>query len=103
MVTCSKCGADPERVKTFDRTASMSGSIMGDEHIESLYYCQACGVYTIEYYVDHFGGDETARTEGPIAKERGDELVKIISRCDRPWDKKCRCPAHVEYFDGGLD
>jgi hypothetical protein len=76
---------------------------MGDEHIESLYYCQACGVYTIEYYVDHFCNDETVKTEGPISKERGAELAAIIARCRTPYDKKCRCPAHREYFDGGLD
>jgi hypothetical protein len=53
--------------------------------------------------VDHFCGEETARAEGPIAKERGDHLAAIIARCDRPWDKKCRCPAHREYFGDGLD
>lgn len=44
-----------------------------------------------------------ADSEGSIAKERGDHLAAIIARCDRHWDKKCRCPAHREYFGDGLD
>jgi hypothetical protein len=103
MVTCSNCGADPESVKSFARVASISGSIMGDEHIETLYYCQACLCYTIEYYIDRFCNEESVRTEGPVSKERGDQLAAIIARCGQPWDKKCRCPAHREYYGGGLD
>lgn len=102
-IRCSKCAADPQISITFARVASMSGSIMGDEHTETLYYCQSCRCYTIEYYVDSFIGTESAWTEGPITKERGDQLAAVMGRCSRPWDKKCRCPAHREYFRDGLD
>lgn len=103
MVRCSRCGTDSEGSKVFARVASMSGSIMGDEHTESLYFCQACQCYTILYCVDHFCGEESIRAEGPVSKERGDLLAAVIARCDRPWDKKCRCPAHREYFGDSLD
>ena len=103
MVTCSKCGADPERVKSFARIASISGSILGDEHIETLYYCQSCSCYTIEFFFDDFDGPGSAKVEGPITKERGDQLAALIARCGQPWDKKCRCPAHREYFGESLD
>jgi hypothetical protein len=103
MAICSKCGADSERSTAFARSASISGSIMGDEHTECLYYCQDCRCYTIYYYVDHFCGEETERSEGPISKEKGDALAAVIARCEKPWDKKCRCPAHREYFGDSLD
>jgi len=103
MVTCSKCGADPERAKSFARIASISGSILGDEHIETLYYCQSCSCYTIEFFFDDFDGPGSAKVEGPITKERGDQLAALIARCGQPWDKKCRCPAHREYFGESLD
>ncbi len=103
MAKCCKCGVDSEGSTAFTRVASMSGSIMGDEHTESLFYCQACRCYTIYYYVDHFCGEETERFEGPVSKKRGDELTAIISGCETPWDKKCRCPAHREYFGDSLD
>lgn len=103
MAVCSRCGVDSEGSAAFTRVASISGSIMGDEHTECLYYCQACCCYTIYYYVDHFCGEEAERSEGPIDKERGDELAAVITRCETPWDKKCRCAAHREYFGDGLD
>jgi hypothetical protein len=103
MAKCSQCGTDSEGSESFARVASMSGSIMGDEHTESLFFCRDCQCYTILYCVDHFCGEETVRAEGPIAKEKGDRLAAIMAKCDLPWDKKCRCPAHREYFGDGLD
>jgi len=80
---CIKCK------RTFlknERIVSMSGSIMGE----------ACW--------DNFtGGDETIEARGPLDKAKGDERIAIIMRCDRPWDKKCRCEAHREYFNDTLD
>ncbi|MCU0410984.1 MAG: hypothetical protein MUF82_00425 [Bacteroidetes bacterium] len=84
--------------------ASISGSIMGDENTDCLYLCPVCATYTIVSWYDNFtGGDETMSVSGPKSKEEGDRLVALIKRCDNPWDKKCRCAAHVEYFRGQLD
>jgi len=98
---CVKCK------KTFmqdDCIASISGSIMGDEHTDTFYYCPVCQLYTIKSYRDNFtGGEETVSVEGPLGKVEGDERVELIRRCKRPWDKKCRCDAHREYFNNTLD
>ena len=83
--------------------ASISGSIMGDEYIDSYYYCETCQVYTVEEYFDRFLGDGDARVRGPFTKEEGDAQVALIRQCDEPWNKKCRCPAHMSYFRGQLD
>ncbi len=83
--------------------ASMSGSFMGDEWTESYFFCHECEVYTLEVVHDRFLDQETSSVQGPIAKEKGDALVALIRRCPEPWNKKCRCPAHLEYFDGNLD
>lgn len=97
---CSKCGKPLNREH---RVASMSGSIMGDEHTDSYFLCPICKVYTIVKSWDNFTGEETITTEGPLPKESGDERVATILKCPEPWDKKCRCPAHREYFRGTLD
>jgi hypothetical protein len=99
-MNCSECGRPflPEECR-----ASISGSIMGDECIESYYYCSPCGVYTMEVYFDRFSGQESSSVYGPIEKEAGDGKVALIKGCAEPWDKKCRCAAHMSYFEGSLD
>lgn len=81
----------------------MSGSIMGDEHTDSFFLCSACGIYTVVSWWDNFTGEETIRLSGPFSKQEGEEQVALIGRCSRPWDKKCRCDAHREYFGNTLD
>jgi hypothetical protein len=103
MVQCVKCGREFAWKGTDELVASISGSIMGDEYIESYFFCGACGVYTVEVYQDQFSGEESASVQGPISKEDGDAKVALIRQCTTPWDKKCRCSAHVAYFDGSLD
>ena len=85
------------------RRASISGSIMGDEYIESYYFCSQCGVYTVEIYHDRFLGDEEVFVRGPVAQTEGDAKVELIRQCAEPWNKKCRCKAHQSYFEGALD
>jgi len=102
-VRCSQCG------RTFDREAgdrsiaSISGSIMGDEYIESYYFCTQCQVYTVEVYHDRFLGEEEISVRGPVPKTDGDAMVELIKQCEEPWNKKCRCKAHQSYFNGQLD
>ena len=86
-----------------DRVASISGSIMGDEHTDSYFVCPACGVYTVVNWWDNFTGLETVTSSGPLSKDDGDAQVALIERCATPWNKKCRCEAHVAYFRGTLD
>jgi hypothetical protein len=86
-----------------ERVASISGSIMGDEHTDSYYLCPVCGVYTVAQWWDNFTGEETMNRSGPLLKPEGDERVKLIQRCGQPWDKKCRCEAHRAYFHDTLD
>jgi hypothetical protein len=83
--------------------ASISGSIMGDEYTDSYFLCPACQVYTVVCWRDNFTGLETVNRAGPLEKQAGDELIAVIRKCDRPWDKKCRCEWHRAYFRGALD
>lgn len=103
MIRCSQCGKEFGQQGETGRVASISGSIMGDECIESYYFCHGCGVYTVEVYFDRFSGEESASVYGPMAKEVGDAKVELIKQCAEPWDKKCRCQAHQSYFEGSLD
>jgi hypothetical protein len=103
MVKCLRCGASEDTSPDFARVASISGSIAGDEYIESLYYCDRCECYTIEAYHDRFLGEETVTFEGPFDKAKGDALAAVIAACPEPWNKKCRCPSHQEYFGNCLD
>lgn len=102
MIKCSKCGGDLEDEEG-GPVASISGMFMGDEWTESYFYCPECGMYTIELVHDRFLDQETSSVRGPLPREKGDAMVSIIRRCSEPWNKKCRCPAHLEYFQGQLD
>lgn len=97
---CKQCN------RTFlakDRVASISGSIMGDEHTDTYWLCPMCQVYTVEGAWDNFTGVETTSASGPLPKSEGDAQVSLIQKCPQPWDKKCRCRAHRAYFHDTLD
>ncbi len=102
MASCSQCH-QPFVLPGPANVASISGSINGDECTEVYYLCDRCGVYTVGVFWDNFDGSESGSLSGPVAKAEGDAKVALIQRCDRAWDKKCRCAAHREYFGGGLD
>lgn len=76
---------------------------MGDEHTDTYYLCPRCQVYTVVKYWDNFTGIESSTLSGPLALDRGNELVALIKQCSEPWDKKCRCAAHLAYFNNTLD
>jgi hypothetical protein len=103
VIRCAKCGKDLEGKDRDGWTASISGSIMGDEYTDSYFFCESCGVYTVEVYRDSFLGEGEASTRGPLSGEEGDAKVRLIGECPEPWDKKCRCNAHLSYFQGLLD
>ena len=98
MIKCAKCGREFDRRGGDHPAAAMAGEVMGDEYIESFFFCAACGVYTQEIYHDRFLGDDSVTVSGPIDKARGDELVELIRRCPDPMNKKCECDAHRQYF-----
>lgn len=100
---CPQCGLEFRTEGGGGAQASISGGIQGDECIESWFYCGQCRQYFVEVYWDVFLGDPECSVRGPVSKEEGDARIALIRQCPRPWDKKCRCPAHVEYFDGSLD
>lgn len=100
MIQCSKC----QRVLEKDcREVSISGSIMGDEYIDSYYLCQPCQVYTVEVYHDRFLGEDEVSFRGPLSQDEAQAKIDLIRQCSEPWNKKCGCPAHREYFGDWLD
>lgn len=103
MVKCSQCGRQFDRKREEGFIASISGGIMGDEYIDSYFYCDRCGVYTVEVYHDRFHGEDEVSVRGPVPKADGDERVELIKQCPQPWDKGCRCDAHRAYFGDWLD
>ena len=103
MTKCLECGKDLTAEGQDARVASISGGIMGDEYTESYLFCRECGVYTVGVFHDPFHGEETVSWRGPLSKAEGDAKVELIRRCDRAWDKKCRCEAHREYLGPFLD
>ncbi len=103
MLQCSKCGEDLDQEGKKGRVVSISGGIMGDEYIDSYYFCSRCQVYTVEVYHDRFLGEDDVSIRGPVPKEEGDAKVQLIGQCPEPWNKKCRCEAHRSYFQGCLD
>ena len=103
MIRCAQCGRELGGEGTQDRVASMAGSIMGDEYIESYFLCRECGVYTVEIFHDRFLGEEDVSVHGPVPKAKGDAKVELIGQCSDPLNKKCRCQAHRSYFGGWLD
>ena len=97
---CQKCH------RTFldeDRITAISGSIMGDEVTDVYYLCPVCDQYTIATWWDDFTGEETLNISDPLPREKGDARIELIGQCSRPWDKKCRCAAHLEYYNNTLD
>lgn len=100
MIRCIQCGREFDRQDADCPAAVIATEVMGDEYIESFFFCRACGVYTQEIYHDRFLGEDSVRTSGPLSKERGDALVALIRECPDPMDKKCTCPTHRRFLRG---
>ena len=102
-MNCSKCGTLLVEGEHDGPVAAISGSIMGDEYTDSWYFCSACQVYTLRTCRDRFTNEDIVTVHDPIDKTTGDAKVALITQCRTPWNKRCRCPAHLEYFGGWLD
>ena len=46
-ITCSQCGRALELGLDGACVALISGGVMGDEYIESWYFCEDCEVWTV--------------------------------------------------------
>jgi len=103
LMECSKCGKALDAKEGGAWRAAISGSVLGDEISDIYYFCESCGVYTMLVCYETFLGEDEISIRGPISKEEGDEQVELIRQCSTPWDKSCRCAAHVAYFRGTLD
>ena len=86
-----------------ERIAAISGSISGDEVTDIYYLCPVCNQYTVVTWWDNFTGEETMKVSEPLPRTEGDRRIGIIRQCTRPWDKKCRCESHLDYFNNTLD
>lgn len=98
MLQCTQCNQDLQKP-----IICISGSQFGDENTDCYYFCSKCGVYTLEHELDVFGGETSSTFEGPVNIEDGEKAIALIQKCTEPWNKKCRCPVHMEYFRGNLD
>ncbi len=103
MAECSGCGKPLEGEGATGRVASICGSVMGDEQTDVYYRCPHCGVYTVAAWTESFCGEDTVAMQGPLTEAEAAPRIELIGRCATPWDKKCRCEAHQEYFRGWLD
>ena len=85
MIRCSQCRRDFDQKAGGRCVASISGSILGDEYIESYYFCNQCEVYTVEIYHDRFLGEDEVSVRGPVPKSEGNAEVELIRECSEPW------------------
>jgi len=93
-IVCLKCGRDFGGVEK--RRGFISLFVMGDEEIQSWFFCEACQVWTVEEYLDRFLGESSISFRGPIEREAGEKQVARIRECPDPADKWCECPVHRE-------
>lgn len=100
---CLQCGKEFNNEMNRGMVVSISGSIMGDEYVETYFCCDRCGSYTVEVRHDRFLDDDQIFFRGPLAQSEGEKMAALIRSCSKPWDKKCRCEAHREYFGPLLD
>ena len=98
-----RCSVCRRSFRTEERVALICGTIMGDECTDCYYWCEICQVYTIRLYRDAFLGEETHRDSDPISREEGERRLALIRSCPEPWNGRCRCDGHREYFGGWLD
>ena len=103
MTRCASC-----RHRLDDESSclvvAMHGSLMGDEYVECYYRCPNCGACTMSVVRDRFAGEEVVVTEAAVlSEEEAQRRLALIARCPEPWNKRCRCEAHREYFGDALD
>ena len=103
MIHCSQCGSPLVGQGKGTLAASISGSIMGDEYTESLFFCHTCQAYKIEIRRERFCGEDSVASSGPLSKAEGGAKIELIKRCPEPWNRGYRCDAHREYYGSFLE
>lgn len=98
MMKCSKCGEAFEEDQLAE--AAISIFVMGDEYLYSYWACRRCGYFTVESFRDRFAGEEEITFLPPVPREMGEECVKLVRACPRPFDKYCDCDSHKALFFG---
>ena len=95
---CKSCKKDLGGAE--GRVAFICAEVMGDEYIESYWYCRSCKMYMTVNLRDPFHGDISESGGGQLPKKKGDRLVDLIRKCPDPSDERCQCEAHMEMRGG---
>jgi hypothetical protein len=89
----TSCGAELGDLQ--DAVATICIDAMGDEEDRTWFLCETCDAYSVWVCNEAFFTDEVKMwAEGPITREKGDQIVGMIRQCPAPRLKSCRCPAH---------
>jgi hypothetical protein len=94
-VNCVRCDQPLQKAR-----AGISIFVAGDEYVYSYFWCDACGVYSVEGYHDRFMGDSEVFALPAISREEGDRAVALIGACPVPHDKLCDCASHRALYTG---
>jgi hypothetical protein len=97
-IKCRKFGAELGPVA--GRRAFISVFVQGDEETRSWFFCEACRVWMVEFYYDHFMGDCDITVSGPYPEAAWEAEVALAKTCPSPGDKWCDCPAHKKLSPG---
>lgn len=75
----------------------------GDEQILNYMQCENCCKYFISEYKEGFREDEDVEDESiyEIKPKQAASDLKAIKTCPEPYNKHCKCKAHLNYFDSG--
>ncbi len=95
---CQSCNSDLGGAEA--RVGFICAEVMGDEYIESYWFCEGCGLYMKGILRDPFHGEISERGGGQLSKEKGDRLIDQIRKCPDPSDERCQCAAHQEMRGG---
>ncbi len=95
---CQSCNSDLGGAEA--RVGFICAEVMGDEYIESYWFCESCGLYMTGNLRDPFHGEISERGGGQLSKEKGDRLIDQIRKCPDPSDERCQCAAHQEMRGG---
>ncbi len=95
---CQSCNADLGGAEA--RVGFICAEVMGDEYIESYWFCEGCGLYMTINLRDPFHGETSESGGGQLSGEKGDRLIDLIRNCPDPSDERCQCAAHQEMRGG---
>lgn len=95
---CKSCNADLGGAEA--RAGFICAEVMGDEYIDSYWYCEGCEMYMTGGLRDPFHGEIKESGGGQLSKEIGDGIIASIRQCPDPSDERCQCAAHQKMRRG---